>query len=114
MHYARGKKCDCSPPIKLQDFDGITHMIVTEKTTRWLGVHFDRKLLFNHHIKLAAAHGSVAVNALIMLANTVQGLSHALLRQLYLSGVAPKMLYACPTWWNNKKCQAKPLERVQR
>jgi hypothetical protein len=114
MHYARRKKYDCSPPITLQDSDGDIRTIVTEKTTRWLGIHFDRKLLFNHHAKLAAAWGSVAVNALTMLANTVRGLSHTLLRRLYLSGVAPRMLYACPTWWNNKKCQAKPIEKVQR
>jgi hypothetical protein len=34
--------------------------------------------------------------------------------RLYLGGVVPKMLYACPTWWNNKKYQAKLIEKVQR
>jgi ribonuclease HI len=49
-----------------------------------------------------------------MLANTVCGLSQAFLRRLYLSCVVPKILYSCPSWWNNTKCQAKPLEKVQR
>jgi hypothetical protein len=71
MHYARRKEYNCSPPITLQDSDGVTRKIVAEKTTRWLRIHFNRKLLFNHHVKIAAAPGSVAVNTLTMLANTV-------------------------------------------
>jgi hypothetical protein len=26
----------------------------------------------------------------------------------------PRMLYTCPAWWNNKKCQAKPIGKIQR
>ena len=113
MHYSRRKNYNCSPPITLHDFDGNTRTIATDKTTRWLGVHFDRKFLFNH-VKMLAARGFIAVNLLYMLANTVRGLSHASLRRLYLSAISPKLLYACPTWWNDKKCQAKLLDKVQR
>ena len=114
MHYSRRKKYDCAPPISLQDYDGITRTLVPDKYIKWLGVHFDRKLLFNHHVKILAARGEIAVNSLRMLANTIRGLSQVHLRRLYLSCVTPKILYACPTWWNNTKCQAKPLEKVQR
>ena len=113
MHYSRRKNYNCSPPITLHDFDGNTRTIATDKTTRWLGVHFDRKFLFNH-VKMLAARGFIAVNLLYMLANTVRGLSHASLRRLYLSAISPKLLYACLTWWNDKKCQAKLLDKVQR
>ena len=102
------------PPIILQDPDGTQRTLVTDKFVRWLGVHFDRKLLFNRHVKIIVARGENAVNAMSMLANTVRSLSQAHLRRLYLSCVVPKILYACPTWWNNTKCQAKPLEKVQR
>ena len=114
MHYSRRRRYDCSPPITLHDYDGTTRTLVPDRFVRWLGVHFDRKLLFNHHVKIAAAKGENAVNALLMLANTIRGLSHAFLRRLYLACIIPKILYACPTWWNDTKCQAKALEKVQR
>ena len=114
MHYSRRRKYDCNPPITLDDYDGITRTIVPDKFVRWLGVHFDRKLTFNHHVKVVAARGENAVNSLAMLANTVRGLSHSYLRRLYLSCVIPEILYACPAWWNGTKCLGKPLEKVQR
>jgi ribonuclease HI len=49
-----------------------------------------------------------------MLANTVRGLSQTLLRRLYIACIIPKILYACPSWWNDTKCQARALEKVQR
>lgn len=114
MHYSRRRKYDCSPPITLQDYDGTTRTLVPDKSVKWLGVHFDRKLLFNHHVKSLAARCETSVNGMAMLANTVRGLSQMHLRRLYLSCVIPKLLYACPAWWNNTKCQRKPLEKVQR
>jgi len=114
MHYTHPRKYDCNPPISLDDFDGTTRTIVPDKYVRWLGVHFDRKLLFNHHIKILATRGEITVNSLTMLANTVSGLSHIYLRRLYLSCVIPKILYACPSWWNGTKRMANPLEKVQR
>ena len=114
MHYSRRKKHDSNPHISIEDFDGSTRTIAPDKFVRWLGVHFDRKLLFNHHVKILADRGENAVNSLTMLANTVRGLSHNYLRRLYLACVSPKILYACPTWWNDTKCMAKPLEKVQR
>ena len=114
MHYSQRRKYNCSPPITLQDSDGSTKTLVPDKTVKWLGIHFDRKLRFHQHVKLAAARGENTVNALRMLANTVRGLSHTLLRRLYLSCVIPKVLYACSAWWNNTLTQAKPLNTVQR
>lgn len=51
MHYSRCCKYDCSPPLIIQDSIGITRTLTTEKTVKWLGVHFNRKLLFHHHVK---------------------------------------------------------------
>ena len=114
MHYSRRRRYDCSPPITLQDFDGVDRTLVPDRFVKWLGIHFDRKLLFNHHVKIAAARGEIAVNSLHMLANTVRGLSQSLLRRLYNACVIPKILYASPAWWNDTKCQATALEKVQR
>jgi Reverse transcriptase (RNA-dependent DNA polymerase) len=114
MHYSRRPKYDCNPTIVLHDYDGVSRSLVPDRYVKWLGLHFDRKLLFHHHVKIVAAKGANAVNTLSMLANTIRGLSQTLLRKLYLACVIPKILYACPTWWNNKKNQALPLEKIQR
>ena len=114
MHYSRRKRYDCNPHITLHDYDGTTRTVAPDRYVKWLGVHFDQKLLFNHHIKILAARGENTVNSLVMLANTVRGLSHTYLRRLYLSCVIPKVLYACPTWWSGTKCMTRPLDKVQR
>ena len=114
MHYSRRRGDNSSPSITLQDNDGITRTVTPTATVRWLGVYFDRKLRFEHHAKLLAARGENAVSSFTMLANTIRGLSHAHLRQLYIACVTPKILYACPAWWTGKQYQIRPLERVQR
>ncbi|KAI4293689.1 hypothetical protein K525DRAFT_148505, partial [Schizophyllum commune Loenen D] len=49
----------------------------------WLGIHLDRKLLFNDHVKIMAAKAGGAVGRLTMLSNTIRGLSQANIRTLY-------------------------------
>jgi ribonuclease HI len=114
MHYSRRRGDNSSPSIIFQDNDGVRRTVCPKITVRWLGVHFDRKLRFEHHAKALAARGENAVSSFTMLANTVRGLSHAHLRQLYISCVIPKILYACPAWWTGKQYQIRPLERAQR
>ena len=80
MHYSCCKNHDSNPHNSLDDYDGTTRSIATDKFVRWLGVHFDRKLLFNYHTKILAARGENTVNSITMLANTVRGLSHNHLR----------------------------------
>ena len=113
MHYTRRRK-DGSPSITFGDRDGERRVVSPQAHVRWLGVHFDRKLFFTHHIKLAAAKGANAVCSLSMLANTVRGLHQKQIRHLYISCVLPKMLYAAPIWANGKANQLKPLAKVQR
>ena len=114
MHYSRRPKYDCSPSITFLDMDGTTRTVTPERQIRWLGVYFDRKLRFEQHVKQLATRGENTVNGLTMLANTVRGLNQTHLRHLYLACVVPKILYACPAWWNGTSYQTKPLEKVQR
>ena len=113
MHYTRCKK-DGSPSITFNDQDGVRRVITPESHVQWLSVHFDRKLLFLHHIKLAAAKGTNTVCSLTMLANTVRGLHQIHLCHLYISCVLPKILYTAPVWASGKANQLKPLVKVQR
>ena len=49
MHYIQG--ClDGSPAICLLEEDGSISTISISSTVQWLGVYFDRKLLFNKHV----------------------------------------------------------------
>lgn len=113
MHYTRRRK-DKSPSITFEDRDGQRRVVSPEPYVRWLGVYFDRKLSFKHHIKLMETKGTNAVCGLAMLANTVRGLHQTHIRCLYISCVLPKILYAAPVWGNGKANQVKPLAKVQR
>ncbi|KAF5319459.1 hypothetical protein D9619_008774 [Psilocybe cf. subviscida] len=113
IHYCkpRSKAHTTAPSIQL--CDDPEHQINPSSTVRWLGVHFDRQLRFEQHVKLMAARGENAVNGMTMLANTVKGLSQIHTRRLYLGAVVPKILYAAPVWWRNRKYQQQLLEKVQ-
>ncbi|KAJ7648928.1 hypothetical protein DFH06DRAFT_996803, partial [Mycena polygramma] len=92
QHYTRRRNDDC-PPIPLPGKDGGIVFLTASKTVKWLGIHFDRKLRFDEHVKKLAARAQSAVNGLCMLANTVRGLSQSHLRTLYLSCVLPILSY---------------------
>lgn len=81
MHYTQ-KKRDGSPAIQIMDDDNIICTITVSSSVKWLGVHFDCKLLFNQNVKQMAARTEGVVGKLTMLANTVKGLSQVHLRHL--------------------------------
>jgi ribonuclease HI len=115
MHYTRRKSDNnISPSMTFHDDDGVTRVVAPQTTVKWLGVYFDRKLLFNHHVKILAGRAGKAVGSLVMLANTVKGLSPHLMRLMYKACVVPVMTYASPVWWTGKKCHEKLLEKIQR
>ncbi len=114
MHYTRRKRDKTSPHIEFTDDDGVTRKVLAEGTVKWLGVYFDRKLLFNEHVKNMAAKAEKAVSGMSMLANTVRGLSQKHYRQLYIACIRPVLTYASTAWWTGKKTHEKELERVQR
>ncbi|PPQ83207.1 hypothetical protein CVT26_013006 [Gymnopilus dilepis] len=113
MHDSRRRNHNSNPSIVFTDSDGTTRTVTPEATVRWLSVHIDRKLRFERHVKILAASGENTVAALTVVANTVRGLSHGHRRRLYAACVVPKILYACPAWWNGTRYQSKPLEKVQ-
>jgi len=75
MHYIQG--ClDGSPAICLLEEDGSISTISISSTVQWLGVYFDRKLLFNKHVTKIASRAEATIANISILANTTQGLSH--------------------------------------
>ncbi|KAI0949613.1 hypothetical protein AcW1_010370 [Taiwanofungus camphoratus] len=115
MHYSKRRpKQGDSPSISLPDGKGGEVVVQAERTTKWLGVHLDRRLTFDFHIKQMAGRAEKTVNGMGMLANTVRGLSQTHLRSLYVACVRPIMTYACAAWWTGKQLHVDYLERVQR
>ena len=102
MHYTRRKRDKISPHINLTNRDGTISTILVGSTIRWLGVHFDCKLLYNYHVTKMAAKAENAVACILMLANTVQGLSHYHLRLLYCTCILPIITYTSAAWWTGK------------
>jgi len=113
MHYTRRKRDKISPHINLINCDGTTSTILVGSTIRWLGVHFDCKLFYNYHVTKIAAKAENAVACILMLANTVWGLSHYHLRLLYCTCILPIITYASAAWWTGKQKHIQILNKVQ-
>ncbi|EIW83488.1 hypothetical protein CONPUDRAFT_52536 [Coniophora puteana RWD-64-598 SS2] len=115
MHFTT-KRNPARPNVVIQgEGEGSTPTTIEPcDTMRWLGIFFDRKLLFNAHVKEIAARAERITLGLSMLANTIRGLPQARVRQLYIACVRSVMSYASPVWWTGKKTHANLLERVQR
>jgi len=70
MHYTRRQQ-DESPAIRLPENNGTISTIPTSSTVWWLGIYFNRKLLFNKHIAKITSKAEAAVASISMLANTI-------------------------------------------
>lgn len=86
---------------------------------KWLGIHFDRALSFDAHIRAARNKASGALERLRMLANTRSGLHQTMCRQLYIACVLPILTYASVVWHKGSdsygmKGKVDTLDKVQR
>jgi len=113
MHYTRRKRDKISPHINLTNRNGTISPILVGSTICWLGVHFDHKLLYNHHVTKMAAKAENAVACISMLANTVRGLSHYHLHLLYRTCILPIITYTSAAWWTGKQKHIQILNKVQ-
>ena len=72
MHYTRRKKCgDPATYIELTERDRSISKILVTPSIRWLGIHFDRKLLFNYYVKKISTKAKTALGCIAMLSNMV-------------------------------------------
>jgi len=113
MHYTWRKRDKILPHINLTNRDGTISTILVGSTICWLGVHFNRKLLYNYHVTKMAVKAENAVACISMLANTVQSLSHYHLRLLYRTCILPIITYASAVWWTGKQKHIQILNKVQ-
>jgi len=96
IHFARGRSTP-SAAIQLPGFS----VNPTKKggTLKWLGVHFDRQLTFQAHIRRTAGKALTVAKAIKALGNTVRGLPPHLARQSAYACVYGSASYAAETWW---------------
>ena len=80
---------------------------------RWIGIWFDRKINFKHHVMLKAASGKRALGALKSLANTESGLTPSAVRQLYNACVVPVCDFGAEVWWIGQAAYQQKFETVQ-
>jgi len=112
IHYTQRKRDKISPHINLTNRNGTISTILVGSTICWLGVHFDHKLLYNYHVTKMAAKAENAVACILILANTVWGLSHYHLRLLYHTCILPIITYTNAAWWTDKQKHIQILNKV--
>ena len=87
--------------------------ISPSEVVRWLGIWFDQKLTFRHHVNTKVASATKVFNTLQALANTQSGLSAQAVTQLYKSCVCTVSDYGSEIWWKGQKGFLDKLQLLQ-
>jgi hypothetical protein len=80
---------------------------------RWIGIQFDRKLSFSHHVKLKLTAASRSFNALCSLVRHETGLSPSTTCSLYHTCVLSRSDFGAEIWWTGQKTLAHKLQLQQ-
>jgi ribonuclease HI len=80
---------------------------------RWIGVYFDRKLSFTHHVQLKLTAASRSLNALCSLVRHETGLSPSATRSLYRACIVSRSDFGAEIWWTGQKGLARKLQTQQ-
>ena len=85
-------------------------------TLKYLGIIFDKKLTFNHHIQYVTDRCTQLINILGRSAKLAWGLKHEALKTIYKGAILPLLSYAAPVWINalDKEVNCKKYNRAQR
>src|SRR3977135_4401519 len=102
MHFHNKRNGDTTDDERITLPNGTTISPATKAISpdmvRWIGIWFDRKINFKHHVKLKAASGKRALGALKSLANTESGFTPSAVRQLYNACVIPVCDFGAEVW----------------
>jgi hypothetical protein len=80
---------------------------------RWIGIYFDRKLSFSHHVKVKLTATARSLNALRSLVRHETGLSPSATRTLYQACVISRSDFGSEIWWTGQKGLASTLQSQQ-
>ena len=95
IHFSRRQDPHLLRPLVLPDGS-----INASPVVRWLGIFFDQKLSFHHHLRILCNRARTAATGLRVLSNTVRGLSQKHLRALHKTCILPIITYASPLWFH--------------
>jgi len=98
MHFTSSKDTTYSPEVAATGFN-FTIQEQPAPAIRWLGVWFDRKLKFNHHVMKRTTQASIVAHHIRSLANTQRGPPAASLRKAVLSCILPILTYGAEAWY---------------
>ena len=80
---------------------------------RWLGVFFDRKLIFKANVDKKIASASRVLQMASRLKTSERGLSSQHFRQLYTTCVLPMLDFGAETWFRGQKGYINKLQILQ-
>lgn len=106
--FCKRKPIPTLPPLRLQNFQ-----ITISNTTKFLGLHFDHKLSWLHHIKLLKAKCIKSLNILKYLSHPKTGCNRKLLLNLYKSLIRSQLDYGAPVYNLTNKTTLALLDTIQ-
>ena len=112
QHFTRQQK-PSNPSLTVTYSDGSEVTIPAGKYSKYLGITYDRKLLFNEHVRLTTLRASRAIAASGMLGNSTRGLTPLMRRLLYTVAVRPIMTFGSPVWWKGSSAHVTLLGKTQ-
>ena len=121
MHFSRKQNLD-NPGLQILPTTGGTNTashgctlapVPISGSLRWLGVYFDRKLTFRHHVMKMAQRGRITAQGLQMLGGITKGAPAHVLRYATKACVLPILTFGAEAWWPppNTQQQVRALAR---
>jgi hypothetical protein len=80
---------------------------------RWIGIFFDRKLSFKHHVQVRLMAASRSFNALHSLVRHETGLSPSTTPTLHRACVLSRSDFGAEIWWSGQKALEQKLQLQQ-
>ncbi|SPO06934.1 uncharacterized protein DNG_09628 [Cephalotrichum gorgonifer] len=94
VHFSRDLKANCTHALRLPHAT-----IKASASCRYLGIHMDTKLRWEHHREKVEEKATKRLSALSALASSTWGTGAISLRQVYRAMIVPQMLYGCSAWY---------------
>lgn len=93
VHFTRDPSLSTTHALRLPNA-----AIKASRSCRYLGIHMDSRLRWDHHREAMEAKATKRLSALSRLASSTRGTGLINLRQVYRAMVVPQMLYGCSAW----------------
>lgn len=108
MHFYRGTEPPITPPLYMEG-----NRIPASESTRFLGLHWDRKLSWTTHINILKKRCMKDLNLMRTLSAYNWGADREILMRLYRTLIRPKIDYGCIVYGSANTTLLKGLEVIQ-